>query len=274
MPVFRPVGSASGAFLALACIFNYVWSKFMHLRVQSVPLAQIGVVGKWLVRWSVAPSWKLPTPHNSSVLRKLCFQDALQPLSTQLGFVVEKWIKSQSQVLGRWVEPLNFQAILWVTVLQWLAACHRKPSASLGEFLLHGQTGSCGVKTLLKDWRHQHRTDIWMLPVTKSEKIAKRKLKFWLKCECSKYVPTLQFCESAAGCWPGVVPCPSWDAAPSRGWSDQAADRWRVSWGLEGMLFLNLKVTRSQNTEQSLAFWGFTKPDRDGKRSKGCIEHP
>ena len=30
-------------------------------------------------------------------------------------------------------------------------------------------------------------------------------------------------CESAnVGCWPGVVPCPSWDAAPSCGWSDQA----------------------------------------------------
>ena len=54
--------SASGAFLALACIFNYLWSKFMHLRVQSVPLAQIGVVGpvvgQWLAGWSVAPSRK------------------------------------------------------------------------------------------------------------------------------------------------------------------------------------------------------------------------
>ena len=33
-----------GCFLALACIFNYIWSKFMHLRVQSV---------SWLVDPSV-----------------------------------------------------------------------------------------------------------------------------------------------------------------------------------------------------------------------------
>lgn len=109
-------------------------------------------------------------------------------------------------------------------------------------------------------------------------------------------------CESAnVGCWPGVVPCPSWDAAPSRGWSDQAIRGsfvkklvkdlfnkkrspdhntvtppwpqiqwefegflrvWRVRWGL---CFSGTWVTRSQNVEQSLVFWGFTKPDKYGK---------
>ena len=52
---------------------------------------------------------------------------------------------------------------------------HGESGASPGEFLLHGQTGPCGVKTLLKDGQHRIG-DVWMLPVTKSEKIAKRRL--------------------------------------------------------------------------------------------------
>lgn len=172
--------SASGAFLALACIFNYLWSKFMHLRVQSVPLAQIGVVGQWLVGWSVAPSRKLSTSH------KLCSNKALLPrcfaVTTQL-FVFEKYL-IRSQVLGRWVEPPRHFVVQRVSMAgclkpseaekNWL---HGESGASPGEFLPHGQTGPCGVKTLgLKDG-HQHRIgDVWMLPVTKSEKIAKRRL--------------------------------------------------------------------------------------------------
>jgi hypothetical protein len=108
-------------------------------------------------------------------------------------------------------------------------------------------------------------------------------------------------CESAnAGCWPGVVPCPSWDAAPSCGWSDQAirgsfvkklvknpfqkndppiiilspphglrsSENSRVFWGRVrwGLCFSGTWVTRSQNVEQSLVFWGFTKPAKYGKR--------
>lgn len=42
-----------GCYLALACIFNYIWSKFMHLRVQSV---------SWLVDSVCHPSKLRVTP--------------------------------------------------------------------------------------------------------------------------------------------------------------------------------------------------------------------
>lgn len=166
--------SASGAFLALACIFNYLWSKFMHLRVQSVPLAQIGVVGQWLVgQWLPVESCQ---PRTSSVQTKLCFQDALQSPA----FCGWK-VFNQKPGLGQVEPPRHFvvQRVSMAGCLKpseaeknWL---HGESGASPGEFLLHGQTGPCGVKTLLKDGQHRIG-DVWMLPVTKSEKIAKRRL--------------------------------------------------------------------------------------------------
>ncbi len=139
-----------GCFLALACIFNYIWSKFMHLRVQSVS-------------WLVDPSVCHP-------LKAKCHTHVLlvdwpqEPLFWFALFCLFEWNSLNASFF-----------LLWSSFIFGLCKHFHERAKNLkvlkmlrghgawGDFLFHGQVGSCGVRTSNRCWEQKRRRDISLL---------------------------------------------------------------------------------------------------------------